>query len=277
MTQASAQSGVNTRLREAEKTGEVAGMDGHSSSGLKVFGWLADMAEPPYRWDLRRYGWTLCHGAGGCRAECRHVLICDVRATGSAQREAMAQADRPAWRLIMLGVEQPYERADLLTLGCAEALPAKTAVRELDARTARVNEMFGMLPRWRNVGPLTLDLFHRDCRLGAKWLGLHPREFGLIWRLADAPGTRITRRQLLKDVWRLNHEPETNSVEVHVSRLRSKLAHAGCDRLIQTVPEGGYRLTDEAPFMFARSDPQADALDEYLRTINWAQEAAPHT
>lgn len=241
---------------------------------MKVFGWLAQEPEPPLHWDLRRFGWTLCAGVAGCRAECRHVMICDVRTISATARAAMAEADRPAWRLIMLGVEQPGERASLLTLGCAEALPARTAARELEARTARVNEMFGMLPRWRNVGPLTLDLFHRDAREGARWLALHPREFGLLWRLADNPGGRVTRRQLLEDVWRLRHEPETNSLEVHVSRLRSKLARAGCAHLIETVPEGGYRLarTPDTPFMLAPTTPEADALDRYLHTLGWAQE-----
>ena len=241
---------------------------------MQVFGWLAEEAEPPREWDLRLLGWRLCHGTFGCRAECRHVLICDVRRVTEAHRAAMAEADKPAWRLIMLGVEKPAERASLLTTGCAEALPASVGARELEARTRRVNDMFGMLPRWRNVGPLVLDLFHRDARRAGRWLALHPREFGVLWRLADLPGSQVTRRQLLTDVWRLKHDPETNSVEVHVSRLRSKLAQAGCADLVQTVPEGGYRLAQNAPFMFASAPPQADRLDQYLRELGWDKEIA---
>lgn len=239
---------------------------------MAFFGWIAGNGEPPGRWDLRRHGWQLCRGNHGCHAECRHVLVCDTRPLGPSQRLALAAADRPAWRLIMLGVEQPAERAQLLSLGCAEALSADTGLHELHARSQRVSEMFGMLPRWRDVGPLTLDLFHRDARQGARWLGLHPREFGLLWRLADLPGERVTRAQLLKDVWRLNHEPETNSVEVHVSRLRAKLALAGCDSLVETAPEGGYRLAETQRAGFARPAPQADALDTYLRELGWASE-----
>jgi two-component system OmpR family response regulator len=70
------------------------------------------------------------------------------------------------------------------------------------------------------MGPLTLDLLRRDARRGPSWLSLHPREFAVLWRLADEPGTLVSRRQLLTDVWRISQEPETNSVEVHVSRLR---------------------------------------------------------
>ena len=241
---------------------------------MGFFGWIAGDLEPPEEWDLRRTGWDLCHGKHGCRAECRHVLVCDTRHIGPAERLAMAEADRPAWRLIMLGVEQPAERAQLISLGCAEVLSADTGLRELQARTQRVADMFGMLPRWRDVGGLTLDLFHRDGRVGARWLGLHPREFGLLWRLSDAPGERVTRKQLLADVWRINHDPETNSVEVHVSRLRSKLALAGCAALVETVPDGGYRLNDDRPLMFRDPAPAADSLDHYLRELGWAEAPA---
>ncbi len=236
---------------------------------MNFFGWIGGTPEPPPEWDLRQRGWELCNGKDGCRADCRHVLVCDVRLLDSLRRAGLAEADRPAWRLIMLGVEEAAERANLLTMGCAEALSATTNLRELTARAGRVAEMFGLLPRWRMLGPLTLDLFHRDARKGARWLGLHPREFGLIWRLADNPGETVSRRQLLKDVWRINHEPETNSVEVHVSRLRTKLSGAGCDDLLLTAPEGGYRLATSTPFLAARAPTQADALDTYLRKLQW--------
>jgi len=232
---------------------------------VTTFGWVARQRDPPWQWDLRRLGWTLCHGHEGRRAECRHVLLADARELTPTEREGMAEADRPAWRLLMLGIEAPAQRAALLTLGCAEALPATVRLRELDARARRVDEMFGMLPRWRTVGPLTLDLFHRDARRGGRWLALHPREFGVLWRLADAPGKRVTRGQLLREVWRLNHEPETNSVEVHVSRLRAKLAELGCDGLVATDPRGGYRLHDDRPFLLDGGVSEEDALDAYLR------------
>lgn len=243
---------------------------------MTTFGWVAAGRDPPWPWDLRRLGWTLCRGEEGRRAECRHVSLVDARELRQSEREGMAAADRPAWRLLMLGVEEPAERAALLTLGCAEALPAAIGLRELEARARRIDEMFGMLPRWRTVGPLTLDLFHRDARRAGRWLALHPREFGVLWRLADAPGKRVTRRQLLRDVWRLNHEPETNSVEVHVSRLRSKLAELGCEALVATDPHGGYRLKAERPFMFGGEPPEEDVLDAYLRRHDpWPSQAEP--
>ena len=247
-----------------------------SGSGtLKTLGWVAPSTEPPDHWDMRLAGWQLCHGRSDSRAECKHVLVCDVRALTPAQRTGMAMADRPAWRLIMVGVEEAAERASLLAIGCAEALPSSISLRELSARAKRVDDMFGLLPRWRVLGPVTLDLFHRDARKGSRWLNLHPREFGVLWRLADRPGERVTRSQLLKDVWRIQHDPQTNSVEVHFSRLRSKLAAAGCGSLVETVPEGGYRLPQDMPFMLGGASEEADALDRYLRTMEWGKDRDP--
>ncbi|WP_237164826.1 winged helix-turn-helix domain-containing protein [Paraurantiacibacter namhicola] len=221
---------------------------------------------------MRSHGWQLCRGHHGARATCKHVLLCDLRPLAASEGIAIAEADQPAWRMIMLGAEEPATRAALIKLGCAEALPAATGSSELAVRAARVADMFDMLPRWREIGPLTLDLFHRDARSGANWLRLHPREFGVLWRLADDPGEPVTREQLLRDVWRLNHIPETNSVEVHVARLRSKLAANDCSGIVVTDPRGGYRLEPGAhgPFMLRDaahgSRSGEDRLDAYLRT-----------
>lgn len=110
----------------------------------------------------------------------------------------------------------------------------------------RANHSFpeedALIPRFREAGDVTLDLFHRDGRVDDRWLGFHPREFELLWRLAETPGERITRRQLLRDVWRIDFEPETNSVAVHVARVRSKLGSFGLASMVATHPEGGYFL-----------------------------------
>ena len=99
-----------------------------------------------------------------------------------------------------------------------------------------------MIPRFREAGEVTLDLFHRDGRIADRWLAFHPREFALVWRLAKHPGERMTRRQLLAEVWRIHIDPETNSVAVHVARVRAKLEPFGLSRLIATHPQGGYFL-----------------------------------
>jgi DNA-binding response OmpR family regulator len=197
---------------------------------VSVFGWIAEHHEPPPRWDLRRIGWTLSAEAGG-----GHVRLVDARAAGAADGD-------PALCLYV-GVDSGRERARLLDAGCGDALPASIALPELAQRARRVAAAGTRLPRLRTAGPLTLDLFHRDARAGKRWLALHPREFALLWRLAERPGETVARATLLREVWRLEFEPGTNSIEVHVSRLRAKLALAGIDGLVETVPPGGYRTS----------------------------------
>lgn len=108
-----------------------------------------------------------------------------------------------------------------------------------------------LIPRFIEAGDVTLDLFHRDGRVEDRWLHLHPREFELLWRLAQNPGERLTRKQLLADVWRIDREPGTNSVAVHVARVRSKLDHFGLGRMLVTHPQGGYFLdAPPGPSMF---------------------------
>jgi DNA-binding response OmpR family regulator len=99
-----------------------------------------------------------------------------------------------------------------------------------------------MLPRFIEAGDVTLDLFHRDARVEDRWLYLHPREFELLWRLAQTPGQRLSKRRLLSEVWRIDREPGTNSLAVHVARVRAKLDQFGLGRLVATHPEGGYYL-----------------------------------
>lgn len=112
-----------------------------------------------------------------------------------------------------------------------------------------------LIPRLCRAGPLTLDLFHRDAQIGGDWLRLHPREFGVLWRLAETPGAIVDKRTLLADVWRLDYEPETNSLEVHVARLRKKLARFDFAWLIETGVDGGYRLrVKDVPGVFSFSD-----------------------
>ncbi len=99
-----------------------------------------------------------------------------------------------------------------------------------------------LIPRFREVGEVTLDLFHRDGRVDDHWLSLFPREFELFWRLAQQPGKLVTKQELLKDVWRLDHEPGTNRVAVHVARLRAKLEPFNVAGILATHHEGGYYL-----------------------------------
>lgn len=103
-----------------------------------------------------------------------------------------------------------------------------------------------MVPRFRVAGDLTLDRFHRDGRVDDGWLGFHWQEFELLWRLAEQPGARVTRKQLLRDVRRIEHEIDTDSLAVHIARVRAKLEPFGLSTILATHPDGGYYLDPPA-------------------------------
>lgn len=96
--------------------------------------------------------------------------------------------------------------------------------------------------RFREAGDLTLDLHNRDARVDDRWLGLHPREFALLWRLAARPGERLTGQQLRVEAWGVPFVSETDVVPVHLARLRARLAAAGLAQMIGTDPEGRHFL-----------------------------------
>ena len=145
------------------------------------------------------------------------------------------------WVLVQ-GVEDGEERARLLRKGFGEVVPLDTPLAELAERAGRVRDNALSLRRFRRYGPLRLDLLDREGYVRSSPLGLHPREFAVLWRLMDTPGVPVGKLELLRDVWRMSHVPETNSVAVHASRLRAKLATVGLAGLIQTTPGGGYQL-----------------------------------
>lgn len=223
------------------------------------FGWLAERPAPPARWDLRRAGWRMVGGGEPRAGPFPYPLLV---AAGSPCNCLAALVGRE-W-LVLLGVESGDERARLVGMGFGDALSGSVALPELSARARKVAALAGKLPSERLVGPAMLDLRHRDARIGGKWVGLFPREFELLWRLSERRGERVTRRQLLKDVWRLDHDPETNRVEVHVSRLRSKLVLMGAGNLVHTDRAGGYRIfwPDEQN---AGEGRDAELLDAYIR------------
>jgi len=94
------------------------------------------------------------------------------------------------------------------------------------------------------VGPLRIDPDRRRATIDGNELNLRTREFDLLSHLARRPGIVFSREQLLELVWSGElHEDETRTVDVHISRLRDRLAIAGNDVRIETIRSVGYRLT----------------------------------
>jgi two-component system, OmpR family, response regulator len=89
---------------------------------------------------------------------------------------------------------------------------------------------------------LEMDLLRREVRRAGKQIDLQPREFQLLEFLLRHVGQVVTRTMLLEGVWDYHFDPQTNVIDVHISRLRSKI-DKGFDRpLLHTVRGAGYRL-----------------------------------
>ena len=142
---------------------------------------------------------------------------------------------RCAELILLIGIDDETARARLLRLGFGDVTGSSTNLHEIEARALRIAAQAETLPRMRRLGQLLLDLFARDGFAHGRRLGLHPREFALIWRLSDSPGEAVTKKMLIRDVWRMAYVPETNSLAVHVFRLRAKLASAGLEWMVQTT------------------------------------------
>ena len=96
------------------------------------------------------------------------------------------------------------------------------------------------------VADLELDLLARTARRGGHAIELQPREFRLLEYLMRHAGQVVTRTMLLEAVWDYHFDPQTNVIDVHVSRLRAKLDRGHARPLIHTVRGAGYRLADDA-------------------------------
>ena len=97
-----------------------------------------------------------------------------------------------------------------------------------------------------SVGDLTLDrLSHKVTRAGEQIL-LQPREFRLLEYLMKHAGQVVTRTMLLENVWDYHFDPQTNVIDVHISRLRSKIDKGFAKPLLHTVRGAGYMIRDGA-------------------------------
>ncbi|MBN9000054.1 MAG: winged helix-turn-helix transcriptional regulator, partial [Rhizobiales bacterium] len=81
-------------------------------------------------------------------------------------------------------------------------------------------------------------------RRGNANIALQPREFRLLEYLMKHAGQVVTRTMLLENVWDYHFDPQTNVIDVHISRLRSKVDKGFPDQLVHTVRGAGYMIRD---------------------------------
>jgi two-component system OmpR family response regulator len=148
--------------------------------------------------------------------------------------------------LVLTALGRIEDRVGGLDAGADDYLVKPFAFSEL---AARVNALVRRSPLQVQAtrlerGALAVDLLKRQVSRDGQLIVLQPREFRILEELMREEGKVVTRTMLLERVWNYHFDPQTNIVDTHISRLRSKLNEGGKPDLIETVRGAGYRMAD---------------------------------
>lgn len=150
--------------------------------------------------------------------------------------------------LVLSALGQVDDRVDGLRAGGDDYLAKPYAFTELLARVEALARRHrpGDVETSYRVGDLVLDrLSHTVARAGEDVV-LQPREFRLLEYLLKNAGQVVTRTMLLENVWDYHFDPQTNVIDVHISRLRAKIDKGQDKPLLHTVRGAGYVIREPA-------------------------------
>jgi len=186
-------------------------------------------------------------GLAAAAADRFDVLIVDrmmPRLDGVAMVERLRAAGDQTPVLFLSALGEIHDRVSGLNAGGDDYLVKPYAFAELIARVealARRRET-GSVQTLLKVGDLEMDLLGREVRRAGRSIDLQPREFQLLEFLMRNAGQSVTRTMLLEKVWEYHFDPQTNVIDVHISRLRAKIDKGFEHPMLQTVRGAGYRL-----------------------------------
>lgn len=205
---------------------------------------------------LREGGYTVDHSADGrdglakATGQRYDVIIADRQLPfldGLAIIGTLRESGDRTPVLILSALGTVDDRVHGLKAGGDDYLTKPFAFTELLARIealSRRSSTAAELTRLK-VGDLELDLLSRRVTRAGRSIDLTAKEFQLLEYLMRRPGQVITRTMLLEGVWNLHFDPQTNIIDVHMSRLRNAIDRGFPKPLIHTVRGAGYVLRDE--------------------------------
>ncbi|MGO1118572.1 winged helix-turn-helix domain-containing protein [Rhodovibrionaceae bacterium A322] len=147
--------------------------------------------------------------------------------------------------LILSALSGVDDRVQGLTAGGDDYLTKPFAFSELQARIDALlrRRSASSVETTLSEGDLTMNLLSRKVVRAGQKIDLQPREFRLLEFLLRHAGQTVTRTMLLEGVWEYHFDPQTNVIDVHISRLRSKIDKDFDHPLLHTVRGAGYRLS----------------------------------
>ncbi len=179
------------------------------------------------------------------------VVIMDRMLPGQIDGLAIIEALRKSGNrtpiLILSALADVDERIRGLRGGGDDYLTKPFAFGELLARLDALTRrsQANMSETRLAVGDLRMDLLARQVTRGDRPIALQPREFKLLEYLMRHAGQVVTRTMLLENVWGYHFDPQTNVVDVHISKLRQKIEAGGDRPLLLTVRNAGYMMRHE--------------------------------
>lgn len=157
-------------------------------------------------------------------------------------------ADKDTPVLILSAMGEVDDRVQGLRMGGDDYLVKPFAFTELLARievlAKRRNNDVTVRQTKIRVGDLEMDLLARKVVRAGRVIDLQSREFRLLEYMLQQKGQVVTRTMLLENVWDYHFDPQTNVIDVHISRLRRKIDNDAKTSLIKTVRGAGYIIED---------------------------------
>ena len=253
--------------------------DADASSAAKVEATAYSVCPPTARDRLSMYRYLIIEDdalnaryiAEGLRQQGAHVSVCGDGVQGIAQAvgenwdviildrmlpngfdglqilQTLRSMGKQTPVLVLSALSATDERVRGLKAGCDDYLTKPFAFSELSARLeALVRRAQIPAPtREMQVADLRVNLISRSAERAGQPLSLQPREFRLLAFLMQHAHQIVTRTMLLESVWDYRFDPQTNVIDVHISRLRSKVDKGFATPLIHTVRGVGYSLSDQ--------------------------------
>lgn len=176
------------------------------------------------------------------------LIILDVMLPGQdgwQLLQQLRQAGRDMPVLLLTARDSVHDRVKGLDLGADDYLVKPFAFSEL---LARIRTLLRRGPARQTeivqVADLKLDLLRHKATRGGKRLNLTPKEFSLLSLFVRRTGEVLSRTLIAEQVWDMNFDSNSNVVDVHVRRLRSKVDDPFSQKLVHTVRGVGYVLEE---------------------------------